>query len=77
MNMPIERDEEVSGLYDGADEMDLARWHQIEQEEEREMLIEQALDEALAKGVCLESLRTLARETGATAWAFRNSLRKE
>ena len=63
-------------LFDQADEMDLARWHQIDLENEREEMTEKALDECLAAGVSVESLRTLARECGATTWALKNSLRK-
>jgi hypothetical protein len=58
-------------LFDQADEMDLARWHQIDLENEREELTEKALDECAAKGVSVESLKTLARETGATRWALK------
>lgn len=70
-----ERDDDGAAVYDGADEMDLARWHQIDLEEERELLTEKALDEAKDKGVSMESLKTLARETGAVRWALVNSIK--
>ena len=59
------------------DAMDAARWHQIDLENEREEMTEKALDECLAAGVSVESLRTLARECGATTWALKNSLKGE
>lgn len=73
----MERDDNVATLYDGADEMDLARWHQIDLENEREQMTEAALDACLKAGVGVEHLRTLARETGCVSWALKNSLRKE
>lgn len=62
-------------IFDQADEMDLARWHQIDLEAEREQMTEAALDACLKAGVEVEHLRTLARETGAVSWALRNSLK--
>ena len=73
--MTMERDDYIAETYDQADEMDLARWHQIELEEEREANIEAALTEAKEKGVSVESLRTLARESGALRWSLANSLK--
>jgi hypothetical protein len=64
-------------LFDQADAMDLARWHQIDLENEREEMTEKALNECLQAGVSTESLRWLAKETGAVRWALQNSLRKE
>ena len=58
------------------DAMDAARWHQIDLENEREEMTEKALDECLAAGVSVESLRWLAKETGAVTCALKNSLRK-
>jgi hypothetical protein len=42
---------------------------------EREKQSEEALDEALAKGVSREHLIVLARETGCTRWALHQSLK--
>ena len=67
---------ETEFLYDQADEMDLARWHQIDLENEREQITEAALDACLKAGVDVEHLRTLARETGATRWALEHSLKR-
>lgn len=47
--------------------------HQAELERERQS--EEALDEALKKGVSVEALRVLARETGCVRWALEKSLR--
>jgi hypothetical protein len=46
-------------------------------DEEREMMINAALDDDRDKGVTEEHLRTLARECGATLWALHNSFPKE
>jgi hypothetical protein len=62
-------------IFDQADEMDLARWHQIDLENEREQMTEAALDACLKAGVADEHLRTLARETGCVRWALQNSLK--
>lgn len=62
-------------IFDQADEMDLARWHQIDLENEREQMTEAALDACLKAGVEVEHLRTLARETGALRWSLKNSLK--
>ena len=62
-------------LFDQADEMDLARWHQIDLENEREQMTEAALDACLKAGVEVEHLRTLARECGALRWSLKNSLK--
>lgn len=72
----MERDEYVDGLYDAAAEEDRRydEWRQRE-DDEREMILEAALTEALDKGVSVESLRVLARECGAVSWALKNSLR--
>jgi hypothetical protein len=66
---------EMDSLFDQADEMDLARWHQADLEAERLEILEQALDECAARGVSRENLKTLARETGATSWALKQSLK--
>jgi hypothetical protein len=50
------------------DEMDLARWYQIDLESEREQMTLEALDACLKAGVSKEHLKTLARETGCTRW---------
>jgi hypothetical protein len=55
-------------IFDQADEMDLARWYQIDLENEREQMTWEALDACLKAGVSNEHLRTLARETGCTRW---------
>ena len=67
----MERDQ----IFDQADEMDLARWHQIDLENEREQMTEAALDACRKAGVADEHLRTLARETGALRWALEHSLK--
>jgi hypothetical protein len=73
----MELDEEIARLFDGADE-DLAydEWRQRQLDDEREQLLEQALDEAAAKGVCHENLKILARETGAIHWALNESIKR-
>lgn len=67
-------------LFDSADEIDECAaakdWRQ-QQDDEREMRLEEALAEAKAKGVSTESLRVLCFETGALRWSLANSLRKE
>jgi hypothetical protein len=55
-------------IFDQADEMDLARWYQIDLENEREQMTWEALNACLKAGVGKEHLRTLARETGCTRW---------
>ena len=67
----VDRDQ----IFDQADQMDLARWHQIDLENERELMTEAALDACLKAGVADEHLRTLARETGCVRWALKNSLK--
>jgi hypothetical protein len=62
-------------IFDQADEMDLARWYQIDLENEREQMTLAALDACLKAGVSTEHLKTLARETGCTRWALQNSLK--
>ena len=44
---------------------------------EREMMLEKALDSCKQYGVPIEHLKTLARESGAVAWAIRNSLKEK
>jgi len=41
---------------------------------DRERQAEKALNEALAKGVSIEALRVLARETGCVRWALEQSI---
>lgn len=66
----------LEDIYDLAnDECAQAKDWALKCEEEREMMLEEALDEALDKGVSIDSLRTLARETGATHWALSRSLK--
>ena len=48
---------------------------QLQADEERERMTEEALEEALGKGVSRESLIVLARETGCARWAIQQSLR--
>jgi hypothetical protein len=55
-------------IFDQADEMDLARWYQIDLENEREQMTWEALDACLKAGVSVEHLKTLARETGCARW---------
>jgi hypothetical protein len=62
-------------IFDQADEMDLARWYQIDLENEREQMTWEALDACLKAGVSTEHLRTLARETGCFRWALQKSLK--
>jgi hypothetical protein len=71
----LERLVDRQEIFDQADEMDLARWHQIDLENEREQMTEAALDACLKAGVADEHLRTLARETGCVRWALQNSLK--
>jgi hypothetical protein len=59
-------------IFDLADEMDLARWHQIDLENEREQMTWAALDACLKAGVSKEHLRTLARETGCSRWIHKS-----
>ena len=69
---------EMGELWDKADRADeLYDDDRQRQDDEREEMLEAALTECLKAGVSVESLRTLARETGATHWALKNSLRKE
>lgn len=75
-----ERDEEVAGLYDSADEVDeCAAWedYRLRLEEEREARLEEALDACLKAGVTEEHLRVLVFETGAVSWGMKQSLRVE
>lgn len=67
-------------LFDRADEMEVDEcrlaheWRQ-QQDDEREMRLEDALNECLARGVSTESLKILCFESGATHWALVNSLK--
>jgi hypothetical protein len=45
--------------------------------DEREMILEDALNACLNAGVDREHLKTLARETGATHWALKHSLKEK
>ena len=78
----MERDDNTAELFDRADTFDnredeaYDNWRQ-RQDDEREMRLEEALNECKARGVSTESLRVLGFETGAVAWSLRNSLRKE
>jgi hypothetical protein len=69
--------DEYSDLHDKADEMDLSRWDAMEQSEEREKRLEDALTECQEKGVSVESLRVLAFETGSVRWALEASIKRE
>jgi hypothetical protein len=72
-----ERDDDRAQIYDDLDSRaDRAYddWRQA-QDDEREMMLEEALNECKALGVSVKHLRTLARETGATHWAIVNSLK--
>lgn len=73
----MERDDEVAGLFDAADE-DRAydEWRQAK-DDEREMRLEEALDACLIAGVDREHLKTLVFETGATHWGLKQSLTVE
>jgi hypothetical protein len=48
-------------------------YHQAELERERES--EEALNEALEKGVSKQALMVLAREAGCVSWALQQSLK--
>jgi hypothetical protein len=69
---------ELGELYDWASEEDTKydEWRQ-RQDDEREMILEDALTACLNAGVDREHLKTLARETGAQSWALRNSLKEK
>jgi hypothetical protein len=73
----MERDDDLGNLYDAGAEEDRAYddWRQRQLDDEREQMLEEALNEAMQKGVCRESLITLARESGATFWALQQSLK--
>jgi hypothetical protein len=69
-------------LFDAADQSwredrDYDDWRQKELDDERELLTAKALTEAKEKGVSVESLKWLARETGALRWALEQSLKGE
>jgi hypothetical protein len=67
---------DVAALYDSAEQEDRKHddWRQ-QQDDERELRLNEALDAAKEAGVETEHLRTLAFETGATHWALKNSLK--
>jgi hypothetical protein len=69
---------ELGELYDWASEEDRKydEWRQ-RQDEEREMILEDALNACRDAGVDVEHLKTLARETGATSWALKHSLKEK
>lgn len=58
---------------DRDDDAQEAAFHQDMLNRERES--EEALEEALKKGVSLEALKVLARETGCYRWALQHSLK--
>ena len=71
----MERDDDRAGLLDLADEdRRYDDWLQQE-DDEREMMLEDALNACLEAGVDREHLKTLARECGALRWALSKSLR--
>ena len=73
----MERDNDCAQLYDDLDaraDREYDDWRQ-QQDDEREQILEEALDECKRLGVSVEHLRTLVRETGATNWALVNSLK--
>lgn len=77
----MEREDNVAQLFDTADhydgkpdECDLSREWRQRQDDEREEMLEAALDECKRLGVSREHLKTLVFETGATEWGLRNSL---
>lgn len=78
--MTVERDEERGNTFDTADDQGAREdrayddWRQ-RTDDEREEILEGALDECLQKGVSREALKTLARETGAVRWALEKSLK--
>ena len=76
--MSSERDDQVGGFFDAADEIDECAaakdWRQ-QQDDEREQRLEEALAEAKEKGVSTEALRVLCFEAGATRWALQQSLK--
>jgi hypothetical protein len=43
--------------------------------DEREMILEEALDECLRLGLSEDHLVTLIRESGATSWGLRHSIK--
>jgi hypothetical protein len=67
---------DVANLYDAAEQEDRKYddWRQ-QQDDERELRLNEALDAAKEAGVETEHLRVLAFETGATHWALKNSLK--
>lgn len=75
---------DLGELYDQADELRegdevdecaLAKDWRQQQDDEREMRLEEALNECKARGVSTESLKVLAFETGALHWSLANSLK--
>jgi hypothetical protein len=78
----MERDEDIADLIDRADwtdrDLDEAAGEAAYADEvavEQYDMLEKALDECKAKGVSVENLRTLVRETGMTQWGLQNSLK--
>ena len=70
----MERDEERGQMFDRADDTREDEAYEDDLQKQLYDMVEQALDEAMAKGVCVENLRILARETGMTKWALERSL---
>lgn len=76
----MERDDAIGEAFDAANDVDersdtaYEEWRQ-RADEEREEVLEKALDECKALGVSRDSLKTLVFETGATRWGLQQSLK--
>jgi hypothetical protein len=72
----VERDDDLGMVFDNADYAEAAgeAAYADEVAVEQYDMLEKALTEALEKGVSVDNLRTLARETGMTQWAIQNFL---
>ena len=64
----------VGDMYDAAEDIAYDEYRQ-RRDDEREMRLEEALTAALEAGVDREHLKVLAFETGACAWALKQSLK--
>lgn len=75
--LSMEREPDRAEVFDLADERDMRAEEANADELHKELydMVERALDEAKERGVSVESLRVLVKETGMLHWGLQNSLK--